>query len=100
MAVRLLAVAEAELQDAVQWYDAQVPGLGSAFLLECLRILQLVGEYPDAWQQLSKSVRRCRLSRYPYAVVYARDGQDVIILAIAHLHRKPGYWRTRLTDEK
>ena len=34
MTVRLLEPAQAELGDAIRWYDAQAPGLGSAFLVE------------------------------------------------------------------
>lgn len=40
---------------------------------------------------------RSRLHRFPYGVIYTRDGADVLMLAVSHQHRKPGYWRTRLS---
>jgi len=40
-------------------------------------------------------IRRCRLRRFPYSVVYTQDGPDILVLAIAHQHRKPGYWKRR-----
>ena len=99
MSVRLLDVARRELREAVDWYAAQAPGLGDAFLIEALRALDLIESYPDAWHPLTGDVRRCRFRRYPYGVVYTCVEHDVLVLAIAHLHRRPGYWRERLVEQ-
>ena len=48
-----------------------------------------------AWHPLTPHIRRCRLRRFPYSVVYTQDGNDLLVLAIAHQHRKPDYWRNR-----
>ena len=39
---------------------------------------------------------RCRLSRFPYGLIYTIDHGDVLVLAVAHLHRHPDYWHDRL----
>ena len=96
MSVRLLESAQAELDDAIAWYASQAPGLGDAFLTETLKTLKLIEQYPKAWHPLTQQIRRCRLRRFPYSVVYAQDGSDLLVVAVAHQHRKPGYWRTRL----
>jgi plasmid stabilization system protein ParE len=96
MSVRLLESAQAELDDAIAWYASQAPGLGDAFLIETLKTLKLIEQYPKAWHPLTQQIRRCRLRRFPYSVVYAQEGSDLLVLAVAHQHRKPGYWRTRL----
>ena len=96
MSVRLLQSAQAELDDAIAWYASQAPGLGDAFLIETLKTLKLIEQYPKAWHPLTQQVRRCRLRRFPYSVVYAQEGSDLLVLAVAHQHRKPGYWRARL----
>jgi plasmid stabilization system protein ParE len=96
MSVRLLESAQAELDDAIAWYASQAPGLGDAFLIETLKNLKLIEQYPKAWHRLTQQIRRCRLRRFPYSVVYAQEGSDLLVLAVAHQHRKPGYWRTRL----
>lgn len=96
MNVRFLAPAQAELDEAIGWYAEQAPGLGDAFLLETLKVIRLVQQFPLAWHPLTPEIRRCRLRRFPYSVVYALDGADVLVLAIAHQHRKPGYWRGRV----
>lgn len=77
---------------------AQAPGLGDAFLMETLHAFDLIEHHPDAWHPLSPSARRCRLRRFPYGVVYARVEDDILVLAVAHLHRRPGYWRDRLKE--
>lgn len=94
----LLEPAQFELDEAVAWYAAQAPGLGEAFLLEALRGFDLVQRHPDAWHPLGGEVRRCRLARFPYGIVYADVGEVVLVLAVAHLHRRPGYWRDRLME--
>jgi hypothetical protein len=45
--------------------------------------------FPDAWQMLAEGVRRCRLSRFPYGLIYTIDNSDILVLAVAHLHRQP-----------
>jgi toxin ParE2 len=99
MTVRLLTPAQAELDEAVSYYNAQVSGLGDAFLVEVLRVFQLISRYPEAWHPLTTTIRRCRLSRFPYGVVYAADGDDLLVIALAHAHRRPRYWRDRLRSD-
>ncbi|MBK6591669.1 MAG: type II toxin-antitoxin system RelE/ParE family toxin [Burkholderiales bacterium] len=88
MIIRLLKPAQAELDEAVAWYADQAPGLGDAFLLETLKAIKLIEQFPRAWHPLTPQIRRCRLRRFPYSVVYTVDGDDLLVLAIAHQHRK------------
>lgn len=96
MNIRLLEPAHTELDEAMTWYADQAPGLGDAFLLETLKTLRLIEQFPQAWHPLTPQIRRCRLHRFPYSVIYTQDGADILALAVAHQHRKPGYWRKRL----
>jgi toxin ParE2 len=91
--IRLLAVARAELDEAITWYEAQTRGLGDAFLAEALKALRLIERHP-----LTDNIRRCRLARFPYGVIYVPEGPDILVLAIAHLHRAPMYWRDRVRE--
>jgi plasmid stabilization system protein ParE len=94
--IRFLEIAEIELDQAVRWYEAQAPGLGNAFLIEVLSAADRIARFPEAWHPLGEGVRRCRLSRFPYALIYAIDNRDILVLAVAHLHHRPDYWRDRL----
>jgi toxin ParE2 len=55
-----------------------------------------IARFPEAWQPLGEGLRRCRLSRFPYALIYAVNNSDILVVAVAHLHRRPDYWRDRL----
>jgi toxin ParE2 len=70
--------------------------LGDAFLIEVLAAADRITRFPEAWHPLAEGVRRCRLSRFPYALIYTIDNGDILVLAVAHLHRRPDYWRDRL----
>ena len=96
MTVRFLEIAEIELDEAVHWYREQAPGLGNAFLIEVLSAVDRIARYPEAWHSLGEGLRRCRLSQFPYGLIYTVDGHDILVLAVAHLHRRPDYWRERL----
>jgi toxin ParE2 len=94
--VRLVAPAAAELDEAVAWYAAQEPGLERRFIDE-MRTAKRIAERPHAWRPLGDGVRRFRLGRFPYGLIYVVEAGEIVILAIAHLHRKPNYWRSRLS---
>jgi len=94
--VRFLEIAEIELDQAIHWHEAQASGLGNAFLIEVLSAADRIARFPEAWQSLGEGVRRCRLSRFPYGLIYTIDNGDILVLAVAHLHRQPDYWRDRL----
>ena len=87
--------AEAEFADAALFYESRVAGLGRQFSAEVQRIISLIREYPDAGAPVRLPVRRTPVDRFPYAIVYRRDPGSVLILAVAHLRQRPGYWRSR-----
>ena len=98
MRVRFLEIAEIELDDAVQWYGAQGPGLGNAFLIE----VPLCSEPHRALSSGMASARRRRSSLppepLPFGLIYTIENNDILMLAVAHLDRQPDYWRNRLTQ--
>jgi plasmid stabilization system protein ParE len=94
--VRLLEIAQLELDGAIAYYNEERPGLGDAFLVEIVATIKRIKGFPDAWHPMGQELRRAQLRRFPYGLIYAVDKGDVLIVAIAHLHRKPNYWRERL----
>ena len=98
MNILLLDAAQFELDEAIEWYTNEAPGLGDALLVETLKAFKLIAQFPHAWHPLSAQARRCRLNRFPYSVIYAVEANEVLVIAIAHQHRKPNYWRDRLQN--
>lgn len=96
MKIRFLESAQYELDEAIEYYNAEVPDLGHAFLMETLAVLERIRQFPEGWHPLSPNTRRCRLRRFPYGVIYAAIDDQIVVIAVAHLHREPNYWRKRL----
>lgn len=96
MKINFLEIAQIELDDAIEFYNYEIPGLGDAFLTEMLNALDRIGEFPEAWHRISKRTRRCQTRRFPYGIIYQIREQEILIVAIAHLHRKPDYWKGRI----
>ncbi len=70
MKYRFHPEAEAELNDAVDYYDACQEGLGLEFAREVYTAIENICDFPLAWTPLSQNTRRCLLKRFPYGVVY------------------------------
>lgn len=94
-AYRLTAEARRELRSGATFYEHQHPGLGKDFVLEVRRLCRRVVEAPKLGTEVRPGVRRRLLRRFPYAVLYAFEDSEVVILAIAHQSRRPGYWTSR-----
>jgi toxin ParE2 len=94
--VRFLEVAREELDEAIKYYNDHAPGLGDAFLVETLAAIDRIERFPQAWHRLGENTRRCRLRRFPYSLVYNDEPGKILVLAVAHLHRHPDYWKDRV----
>lgn len=76
-------------------YDSINVDLGNHFIQEIEQALERIEQFPEAWTLLSTNSRRCRLSSFPYGVVYQITSQGIMIVAVMHFQRKPGYWENR-----
>jgi len=70
MRVRFLEIAQIELDEAIEYYNHEAPGLGESFLTEVLNALDRIGKFPEAWHPCSKRTRRCQTRRIPYGIIY------------------------------
>jgi plasmid stabilization system protein ParE len=96
MIVNFLETARLEFDDSVEFYNQEAPGLGIRFLEEILRAIELIVKYPEAWPQISERTRRCKINRFPFGIIYQKREDEILIVAIAHFHRKPDYWDARI----
>lgn len=98
--ILVLDAAEAELSEAIAWYEARRSGLGRSFLravdvvLERLSEGAAVGTVPPGLTAETEA-RVLHVRQFPYSIVFWRDANIVWVVAIAHQHRRPGYWLER-----
>jgi toxin ParE1/3/4 len=77
--------ARRELEEAIDHYAAERPGLGREFREEVQGVLALLTRFPRLGQPVRGSVRRMMLSRFPYRLYYRLlDSDNLRILAVAH----------------
>jgi plasmid stabilization system protein ParE len=86
----------ADVEDVAHWYNEQREGLGEEFRIELGAAVQRIVAFPSGWARLGRRVRRCSLNRFPYGVYYAVLTHEVLVVAVLHLHRRPGIWKRRL----
>ncbi len=67
-------------------------GPGLKFKKEVRCSIERIRNYPHTWPFEKKEVRKYLLHHFPYKILYAIQGNYIIILALAHQHRKPDYW--------
>jgi toxin ParE1/3/4 len=87
-----------ELKAARDWYEKQAINLGDDFLAEIDTGVEKVKMSPALWSPYHgfKGIRRFFIHRFPFSVIYRHNENKIQILAIAHLRRKPGYWKKRM----
>lgn len=87
--------ARRELNDAVDYYERESPGLGSIFIDEVEAGFARIRRHPGVAPQVGKAVRRLVLAKFPYSIVYETREDFTRILAVAHQRKRPFYWRGR-----
>ena len=87
--------ADEEMKAAAVYYEERVTGLGSDFLDEIEHGLNRIRQFPLLSSIYEGEYHRYLLKRFPYGLIYRIETEKIFIIAVAHLHRKPGYWRGR-----
>lgn len=94
-AVQVLPEAEQEFREAFLWYFERSPIAADAFRALLFQAIDSLAEDADIWPVDADGLRYRVLSRFPYTLWYDLSGTTVSVLAVAHQHRRPGYWKAR-----
>lgn len=95
MAIEFVPEASTELIEAAAHYEAELEGLGDTFVEETERVTQALEDHPALGHALSGPFRNFPLERFPYSVVYVPEPNRILVVAVAHQRRRPGYWKGR-----
>lgn len=100
MSFRLLAPARRELKHDATWYERRQAGLGERFLDSVRQAFQRIVDDPqtlprDLPKRSRRDIRRCEVRGFSYQVVFEIRYDEIVVLAVAHSSRRPGYWARR-----
>jgi toxin ParE1/3/4 len=85
-----------EAEAAARWYAERSANAAAGFSGELDAAEIAILEQPEAWPPFEHGTRRYLVRRYPLSVVYCVESSRVLIVAVTHARRRPGYWRARL----
>jgi toxin ParE1/3/4 len=88
--------ARAEFLAAIAYYEECGKGLGHRFRDTVEIKLDHIRQMPLHYQVLHPPFRRCLVPKFPYAIIFSIEPDFILVLAVAHTKRKPGYWLERL----
>jgi plasmid stabilization system protein ParE len=85
-----------EAGSAIAWYGERSSHAPQAFIAELDKAIDAILAAPKRWPVFEETCRRYPLVRFPYYVVYSETSSGgIMILAVSHGRRKPGYWKSR-----
>jgi plasmid stabilization system protein ParE len=87
--------AEVELNEAFTWYEGRTAGLGSEFLRAVRAAFALIRRNPEQFTRVRGDVRRALVRRFPYAVYYVADPDQIAVFAVVHTRQHPRRWQSR-----
>ncbi|MGE5343120.1 MAG: type II toxin-antitoxin system RelE/ParE family toxin [Candidatus Omnitrophota bacterium] len=88
-----------EYEESALYYKRISIDLAISFV-NCVEIgIQKIIENPKAWSIIKEDVRRHLIKRFPFGIYYTLENDGIIILAIMHMSRKPGYWISRMRKD-
>jgi plasmid stabilization system protein ParE len=84
-----------EYAEAVQYYQKQRIEVAQSFIDAIEDAVYRVRESPNRYIVIDEDVRRCMTRKFPYGILYTIEQDYILILAVMHCSREPGYWKNR-----
>ena len=97
--VRFYPEAELEMSGAAAYYEAQQENLGKRFLTSVQDALNRIQITPLLYPVVELDVRRCVTKTFPFGILFRSLPEQIVVVAVMHLHRDPGYWKERAGKE-
>jgi plasmid stabilization system protein ParE len=94
--LRIQSQAQEEINEAFEWYFKRSPEAADAFLTEVGASLKQIASHPQQYPVFTKNTRRRVLEGFPYSVIFQEKADLILVVAVAHAKRRPGYWKARI----
>jgi toxin ParE1/3/4 len=86
----------AEYRDAALYYAERRDGLDFRFIKNVEKAIRQIVDSPTRFHRASQNVRCFRLRVFPYSILYTIEDTSILIVALMHFRREPGYWKNRI----
>jgi toxin ParE1/3/4 len=91
--------ARTEFDDVLAYYNERDQAVAAGFVSDYQKLETQLLQFPDAGARVARGSRRLIFSKFPYQLVYRVEGDEIVIYAVAHQKRRPGYWRRRVAPK-
>ena len=88
--------AQAEFDEAFDYYERQRSGMGDAFDKSVRDSFKLIVRRPLTFAKIFRDVRKTRVAKFPYAIFYHLEGATIVVDAVFHSSRDPKVWQSRI----
>lgn len=85
-----------EVVRAFEWYRQVDEQVAQKFKIELDRAERLVLRSPSAWGPYLHGTKGFRFRGFPFVLAYTHHRERIIVIALAHTRRRPGYWKKRI----
>jgi hypothetical protein len=85
-----------EFEQAVIYYEDCQTELGKQLSQEIDACIKLILAFPTAWTVVEGELKRILVRRFPFGLLYILRDDEIYILAVMNLNRKPNYWKERV----
>ncbi|MGO9483661.1 MAG: type II toxin-antitoxin system RelE/ParE family toxin [Rhodomicrobium sp.] len=92
----LTAAARKDIAEAQDWYRREGPALAASFREELDRQLTRVLHHPTQFPFARADVRRAKLRRFPYSLLFRVMSDGIYVIACFHSSRDPARWQRRV----
>ncbi len=97
MKIKIHELAAKEFDEAIEWYEIQSKGLGRRFKKVVANQLKKIKQNPNSFLRETDNIYKAYVPKFPYKILFTPDKDRIVIWAIAHMHRKPWYWQSRMS---
>ncbi len=87
--------ARADFDSSFDWYASQSKTAAERFSIAVDSALSRIARDPEQFVRIDARHRECLVKRFPFRIIFRMEASRIVVVAIAHAKRRPGYWKGR-----
>ena len=87
--------ATSELAASAAWYGEHSSKAAREFLVAVDVAIISIAADPKRFVHVDDRHQACSVIKFPFQIVYRVLDDRIVVIAVAHAKRRPGYWRER-----